>query len=142
MKEPDIEVLNSKGTDFLWLYASISKLWYKYFHCNNYIDRNYIFMRKDVKPDEQNVYMLMKTSHHCYTVTHYCVLDGTNELKKFNKLFDAAQYFMQSWEDYERKYSEYKAEEARAKEERRHAKEAARVAKTQNKSVLTREGEQ
>lgn len=122
MREPTIEELFSRGTGFLELYLSPSRFFSKYEPVNNYRDWNYLFYRSDVAPNDQDVLIIIKTSQHCYTVAHYRVLDGKNELKKFSKLFDAAQYIIAQAKEYDELYAETLAEREREEAEQREEK--------------------
>lgn len=139
MEEIPIELLFSRGTAFLWLYTSPYGFWKKYDNCNNGKDWNYIFWRFNTKMQEQDFYILIRTSHHCYTVTHYCILDGFNEIQKFGKLFDAAQYLLRSAEAYEKKYAAYKERREKLAEEKKKekAEKEARKRAARNESGAT-----
>ena len=130
MREPSKEVVLSRGSGWLELYLYPSRFMYKYHCINNWRDWNYLMYRDGVKDNDQDVYILIQTSQHCYTLTHYRVLDGFNEAKRFRRLFDAAQYLIAAAEEYERLYAEQKEEDRLIAE----AKKAAREAKKQQKS--------
>lgn len=133
MLEPTEEDVLPRGTEFLWLYLSPTPFWKEYDSFHNYRDRNYLFWRKGVKTDEQDVFILIQTSDHCYAVAHYRVMDGFNEWKRFYKLFDAAQYLKASAEEYDELYPEYMRIKDLAKQERK------KMRKQQSSS--TRKGE-
>ena len=136
MKEPTIEELFSRGTDFLDMYLYPSRLLYdKYVGIHNWKDWNYLLYRKEVKADDQDYLILIKTSQHCYTLSHYRVLDGFNELKKFNKLFDAAQYIVAASGEYDRIYSEVLAERQEEAERRRKERELKKARKQKRDST-------
>lgn len=128
MREPSRETVLTRPLGWLDMYMYPSRFMYKYHSVNNWKDWNYLFYRDGVKDKDQDVYIIIQTSQHCYTVTHYRVLDGFNEVRKFHRLFDAAQYFIASAEEYERLYAEQKEEDQRIAA----AKRAAREAKKQN----------
>ena len=94
-----------------------------YRYINNDRDSNYLFYRRDAKEKEQDVAILFRTSHHCWTLNHFRPLDGFNEFKRFNRLYDAVQHLQQAMYDYDAKYAEYRAEQARITEQRRRERE-------------------
>lgn len=141
--------MTSKGNrpccGWLDLYTSPYGFFQKY-HChNNEQDWNYIMWRKGVKEELQDVFMLIQTSAHCYTVTHFRIMDGHNELRKFIKLFDAAQYLLAAMREYDEKYAEYIAEQDRAKDELQLRRDAKRTATPTDmkvaSNITTRKGE-
>ena len=93
---------------------------FQVYNChNNEFYLNYIMWRNDVKDAQQDVFIVIQTSAHCYTVTHYCLLDGFNEVQRFKKLYDVAQYLIQAMWDYDQKYAEWLLEQETLRRERR-----------------------
>lgn len=120
------------GCGWLDLYTSPYGFFKEYECRNNGRDWNYFMRRRGVKDDQQDYFTLIQTSSHCYTVTHFCVLDGFNEVQRFGKLFAAAQYLIHSMFDYDQKYVEWQLEQERIKRARqikRAEAEARRAAK-------------
>lgn len=132
-KEPNS---NRPGFGWLYMYTYTFGFFEQYDCYNNGADWNYIMRRKDVKEAQQDVFILVQTSAHHYTVAHYCVLDGFNEVRRFRKLFDAAQYLIRAMWDYDQKYAEWMIEQEKLQRERQQ-KKAEKEAKHAAKKMAT-----
>ena len=130
MKEPTKEDFKNRGAPNLELYLYSSRILYgKYRAINNCRDWNYLLYRVGVKEDDQDYITLIKTSQHCYALTHYRVLDGFNEFKTFNRLFDVAQYIIAASEEFDRLYAEVLAERQAERERKRLERELKKANK-------------